>query len=404
MAENAVGCVVVSSDPILVGRATRLMADEQKGLSLVSEHTQPITEIGKPQAEEIRRSEAKLVLLDLGEDPAVGLRLAKFLAEDNRGRVFVLTGPTVAPEVLLEAMRVGAAEYLPRPVDEADLAAALMRAARRLAGHEPREGPRQGQVIEVFGAKGGVGVSTVAANLAVAFAKAGRSTALVDLDLDMGSSAVILGLRPRYSVLDVVKNLHRLDRDLLASLAETHESGLTVLASPVQPGPGETITREQVRTMLAFVRRHFEQVVVDLDRSVSPTTIGALETADDVLMVTTPDVAALNNTKRALPVIERATGDSQRVRVLVNRRRGGDVITVGDVSKTLGKDVLATLPNEEAALTESLNTGKPEVLRARSKYGRELESLVRVLGNSYSTNGKHSSGSGMLGVFRRGRK
>jgi len=401
MADNAVGCLVVSSDPVLVGRAVRLMSDEQKGLKLAAEYSQPISEIGKAQAEEIRRSEAQLVLLDLGEDPAVGLRLAKFLAEDARGRVFVLTGPTVAPEVLLEAMRVGAAEYLPRPVEEADLAAALTRAARRLSGPTEREGPQQGRITEVFGAKGGVGVSTFAANMAVAFAKSGRSTLLVDLDLDMGSSAVILGLRPRYSVLDVVKNLHRLDRDLLESLAETHDSGLIVLASPAQPGPGETVTRDQARQMLNFVRRHFDEVVVDLDRAISPVTIGALETADNVLIVTTPDVASLNNTKRALPVIERASADSKRVRIVVNRRRGSDVITTGDVSKTLGKDVLGTLPSDDAALLEALNTGNPEVLRNRSKYGRDVQSLIRALANSHSTNGKHRSG--VKGLFRRGK-
>jgi pilus assembly protein CpaE len=381
------------------------MSDEQKGLNLVGEYSQPIAEIGKPMAEEIRRLDAKLVLLDLGDDPAVGLRLAKYLAEDSRGRVFVLTGPTVAPEVLLEAMRVGAAEYLPKPIEEAELAAALTRAARRLAGPDARgEGPKQGRITEVLGAKGGVGVSTVAANLAVAIAKSGRSTILLDFDLDMGSSAVILGLRPRYSVMDVVKNLHRLDRDLLGSLAESHDSGLTVLASPGQPGPGEKITREQARSMLAFVRRHFEHVVVDLDRAISAVTIGALETADDVLLVTTPDVASLNNTKRALPVIERATGDTKRVRVIVNRRRSSDVITIADVSKALGKDVLATLPNEEAALTDSLNTGRPEVLRNRSKYGREMESMARSLTNAHSPNGSNGKGSGVMGLFRRGRK
>jgi pilus assembly protein CpaE len=379
------------------------MSDPQKGLKLAAEYSQPIAEIGKPLAEEIRRLDAQLVLLDLGDDAAVGLRLAKYLAEDGRGnRVFVLTGPTVAPEVLLEAMRLGAAEYLPKPIEEADLAAAFSRAARRLSGPESRgEGPQHGRITELLGAKGGVGVSTMAANLAVSMAKSGKSTILVDLDLDMGSSAVILGLRPRYSVLDVVKNLHRLDRDLLGSLAESHDSGVVVLASPSQPGPGEKITRDQARLLLSFVRQHFDQVVVDLDRAISPVTIGALEAADDVLVVTTPDVASLNNTKRALPVIERATADTKRVRVVVNRRSSTDVITIADVSKALGKEVLATLPNEEAALTESLNTGRPEVLRNRSKYGRELESLIRSLASAHSTNGRNGKSPSKPGLFRR---
>lgn len=404
MAENAVQCVVISSDPLLVGKAVRLMSDEQKGLNKVAEYTQPITDIGKTEAEDIRRSGAQLILLDLGDDPAVGLRLARYLAEDSRGRTFVLTGPTVSPEVLLEAMRIGAAEYLPRPVEEADLGAALARAARRLTGTEVREGQPHGRVIETFGAKGGVGVSTVAANLAVTLAKSGHSTALVDLDLDMGSSAILLGLRPRYSVLDVVKNLHRLDRDLLDSLAETHETGLTVLASPAQPGPGETITREQARTLLSFVRRQYDYVVVDLDRAISPVTIGALETADNVLVVTTPDVAALNNTKRALPVIDRATGDVNRVRIVLNRRRGSDIITTGDVRKTLDREILAALPNDEGALIDSLNAGRPEVLRHRSKYGRELQLLAGALMKTVSANGKSKGkGSRGLGKLRKGR-
>lgn len=404
MAENAVDCVVISADPMLVGKAVRLMSDEQKGLHLAAEYTQPITEIGKPAAEDIRRSGAQLILLDLGDDPAVGLRLARFLAEDSRGRTFVLTGPTVAPEVLLEAMRIGAAEYLPRPVEEADLAAALARAARRLTGGDTRESQAHGRVIEAFGAKGGVGVSTVAANLAVTLAKSGHSTVLVDLDLDMGSGAILLGLRPRYSVLDVVKNLHRLDRDLLDSLAETHETGLTVIASPAQPGPGETITREQTRAMLAFVRRQYEYVVVDLDRAISPVTIGAMETADNVLVVTTPDVASLNNTKRALPVIDRATGDVHRVRIVLNRRRGSDVITTGDVRKTLDREIIASLPNDEGALIDSLNAGRPEVLRHRSKYGRELQSLAAMLMGPHSTNGKPGGKGRGLRLFGKSRK
>jgi len=403
MAENEVDCVLVSSDPQFIGKATRLLSEGNKSLKLVAEYTQPIAEIAKPMAEQIRRSTAQLILLDLGEDPAVGLRLAKFLAEDKRSRTFILTGPTVAPEVLLEAMRIGAAEYLPKPVEDAELGAALARATRRLMGTDARDSQQHGQVTEFFGAKGGVGVSTVAANLAISLAQSGHSTALVDFDLDMGSSAVILGLRPRYSVLDVVKNLHRLDADLLRSLAETHETGLTVLASPVQPGPGETINRDQAKAMLGAMRRHFDHVIVDLDRAISPVTVGALESADDVLVVTTPDVASLNNTKRALPVIERATGDSHRVRIIVNRRRRNDVITLGDVQKALGKDVFASLSNDEVALTESLNAGKPEILRNRSKYGKELEAMSKLLLNSHSTNGKNHRKGGMLSVFRRSR-
>jgi pilus assembly protein CpaE len=404
MADSAVKCTIITADVALLGKAAHLIADSQRGLHMLAQITQPTPEIGKVQAEEIRRSGAQIILLDLGDDPSIGLRLARYLSEDQSGRVFILTGPTVAPEVLLEAMRVGASEYLPRPVEEADLAAALTRAARRISGAEAHEASHHGTILATFGAKGGVGVSTVASNIAVSLAKAGDATILVDLDLDMGSSAVMLGLRPRYSVLDVIRNLHRLDRDLLDSLVETHDSGLSVLASPSNVTP-ESVTREQARNMLQYLRRQYKYVVVDLDRSIVPATIGALETVDKALIVTTPDVASLNNTKRALPAVERAVGNRNRVQVLVNRRRGNDIITLSDIAKALGQDSVSSLPNDEEALLDSLNTGKPEVLRRKSKYGRELESLLATMISMNGTNGnsKHSGGAGLLGKFRRRR-
>jgi len=404
MADNAVKCTIITPDVALLGKAAHLIADPHRGLHMLAQITQPTNEIGKVQAEEIRRSGAQIILLDLGDDASIGLRLARYLSEDKSGRIFILTGPTVAPEVLLEAMRVGASEYLPRPVEEADLAAALTRAARRISGAEAHEASQQGTILAAFGAKGGVGVSTVASNIAVSLAKSGQSTILVDLDLDMGSAAVMLGLRPRYSVLDVIRNLHRLDRDLLDSLVESHDSGLSVLASPGNATP-DAVTREQARNMLQYLRRQYKYVVVDLDRSISPATIGALETVDKAIVVTTPDVASLNNTKRALPSVERAVGARNRVQVLVNRHRGSDIITLSDIARALGHDSVSSLPNDEEALLDSLNTGKPEVLRRRSKYGRELESLLSTMMNLNGTNGnsKHSEGAGLLGKFRRRR-
>ena len=120
-------------------------------------------------------------------------------------------------------------------------------------------------------------------------------------------------------------------------------------------------------------------------------------------MVTTPDVSALNNTKRALPAVERAVGIRNRVQVVVNRRRSNDIITLSDIAKALGHDSVSSLPNDEEALLDSLNTGKPEVLRRRSKYGRELESLISAMVslNGKNGNSKHGEGSGLFGKFRR---
>ncbi len=410
MADRLLDCAVISSDRLLVAKAARLMSDRQRGVGLVAQYTTPIADIDKAGAQQIRDSAAQVILLDLGDDPAAGLRLARFLAEDHPARTFVVTGPIVAPEVLLEAMRVGASEYLTRPIEDADLAAALTRATRRLAGAEGRDTAQPGHILAVYGAKGGVGVTTAATNLAIAISEeTQKPTALVDLDLDMGSTAVLLGLRPRYSVLDVVKNLHRLDRDLLASYAEHHASGVHVLAAPAQMSPANALSRENTRSLLQTLRRHYDCVVVDLDHALSAVTLAALESADTILVLTTPDVASLNNTKRALATLQAVAHDARRIHVVINRRRSTDVITSGDVKKTLGHDVFSTLAEESDVVTDSVNTGRPAVLRSKSKYARSVRQLSEQLLRVRSRNGKSApaedgdNASGLFARFRRDR-
>jgi len=389
MSEKLLDCVIISADRRLQLKAAGLMADSQRGLNLAAQYTTPLSDIGKAQAEEIRQTGARLILLDLGEDPNLGLRLARFLATDNPGLTFVITGPPVAPQVLLEAMRLGASEYLDRPVEDADLSAALTRAVRRVVGlHAQEQTAPQGRLTVVYGAKGGVGVTTTATNTALALHQAtGQRTLLIDLDLEMGSTALALGMHPRYSVLDVVRNLHRLDSDLLSSYIDVHDSGVGLLASPADHGSRDAITRDQARSMLQFLRRNYDQVVADVGHVMSPVTLAAFEVADTILVLTTPDVASLNNTKKALPLIAHAAVESQRIRVVLNARQGGDVIGVPDVRKALEHDVFTSLARDESVV-ESLNTGKPAVLGRKSKYARDVASLVEQLIGVHSTNGK----------------
>jgi pilus assembly protein CpaE len=394
MADKQLDCIIVSSDRLLNLKAARLMSESQRGLNLVAQHTTPIAEISKAQAEEMRASGAQIFVLDLGEDPSVGLRLARFLSEDNPNLGLILTGPAASPDVLLEAMRIGATEYLARPVDDAELAAALARATRRIIGAETREGAPLGRIVCVYSPKGGTGVTTTAVNLAVQIADSTKQrTLLVDLDLQMGGTALILGVRPRYSVLEVVRNLHRMDGDLLESFVEKHESGLTLLAAPTDVRPAEDgPTRDQIRAVLHFLRRQFDWVVLDVAHQLTPVTLAALEAADRVLLLTTPDVVSLNHSKRTLPLVERAVGDAKSVNVVVNRRQISDLISGGDVRKTLGHDVLSTLSNDDAHVPESVNAGKPVVAHRKSKYAKDVRSLAALLVEVPAANGNGRHG------------
>jgi pilus assembly protein CpaE len=406
MTDSIVACAVISPDPTFCARVRTLAGAQGRAVEIRAEITTPLTELDRGIVEQLRDSDAQMVFLDLGRDANMGLRFARYLSEASPTRVFVLTGPAANPEILLEAMRVGASEYLPAPVEDADLSAAMARALRRVGGVAAREAHEPGHVLTVFSAKGGTGVSTTAANLAVQFhATTHRSTLLLDLDLELGSSALYLGLHPRYSVLDVAKNLHRMDQNLLASFVERHDSGIHVLASPSQPSSGDLLTKDQVRSIINLLRRQYEYVVMDLARAVTPLSLGAFESSEKILLVATPDLPTLRNTKKVMPLMERALGSMDKVRLVLNRRRPTDIITPDDVKKALGRAVYWSLESDEERVGSSLNEGKPVVLEPKSRYGRDIRGLAAALAGPQATNGKPPRRS-FAGLLRRndGRK
>lgn len=392
MNEPRVPVVVVSTDPAFCQRVRVLAAQAELGVEMRDDVTAPLAELDRHTVEQLRDSDIQVVVLDLTRDLSLGLRFARHLSEASPTRTFVIAGPSANPELLLEAMRVGASEYLPLPVEDADLAAALSRALRRVGGLPTAQQPQDaGHVITLFSAKGGTGVSTAAANLAVQLNKSTEgSTVLVDLDIELGSAALYLGLHPRYSVMDVARNLHRVDRNLLASYVERHESGIHVLPSPTQLASGEQLTRDQVRAILHMLRRQYEWVVVDLARMLTPAAIGAFESSEHILLLTTPDLPSLRNTKKVLPLIDQTLGrGADRVRVVLNRKQASDVISPSDVARTLDRQVYCSLDSDDERVGASLNEGRPVVLEAKSRYARGLRTLTHRLAEPFvSSNGR----------------
>lgn len=393
---------VISTDPTLRGGVAEALEDGRLGVKLAATIPGPLSSLGRDVAEELRRASVNCVVLDLSDDPALGLRFAKFLSEEITGITFVLVGPPdVPPALLLEAMRVGATEYLKTPYEFAELSAALARAARRMgAAPAAAESTEPGRVFTFFAAKGGAGVSTAAANFAVWLRHAThQSTLLLDLDIDYGSAALLLGATPRYTFADFVRNEHRMDRNLLDSLVEHLPTGVDLLASPAQPSGGDTFTKEHIRSALTYLRRNYENIVVDLARNAAPITMTALERSDDVMLFTTPDLPSLRNTKKVLPLVQRAAGGGiNSIHVILNRTSPTDLIQRSDVRDALGLDVFWSLSSDEETVTACANEGRPVLEKPKSKYSKDLHGLVSQLVTT--TNGKSATTGGLGGLLR----
>ena len=362
-----------------------------RGVAIGAEIGTPFDRIDDAQLAALRDPVPELICLDLGDDPALGIRFAQFLSDQNPAQRIIAVGPTLVPELLLGAMRAGVTEYLQRPASPDELTTAVERVVHKLGGAAQRS-RKPGQIYTVFGAKGGAGSTTMSANLAIVLHQiTAKKTLLIDLDLELGESAVLLGTQPRFNFVDLVQNFHRLDAGLLASYIERHSSGIDLLSAPYHPDGTEQVTGDQIRRILHFLRQHYDYLLIDTPRSFSPATLAALEQADIVFIVTNVDLPSLRNIQRALPLLRRVLSQGEdKLRLVINRFDPHDTITLADVERTLGLKHYWTLSNDYEAVAASINTGKPVVLNRRSIFARDL----RALGADLSGLRAHRNGKG----------
>jgi pilus assembly protein CpaE len=371
--------------------ARQVVPGPDVGVLLGIELSVPFAEVGEQELKALRGSEPDLIVLDLEDDPELGIKFAQFIAETRPCR-FLLVGPSLSPELLLEAMRAGAADYMVKPVSPEQLSGAVGRMTARM-GRAGADRPRTPGVVYAFAsAKGGSGSTTVVTNLAISLHQlTGKKTLLVDLELELGEVALFLGVQPRFNFVDMVQNFHRMDAGLLASFIERHPSGVHLLSAPYHPDRAEAVSADQIRRIIKFLRQHYDFVLVDTSKSLSPATLAVFEQSDLVFVVTSADLPSIRNIQRGLPLIRRAlVGGEAQIRVVVNRYRGGESISIKDIERTLGLKVYSTLSNDYEAVITSVNSGTPLVLNGNSRYAKDL----RALGSQISglRNGKPGRG------------
>ena len=294
------------------------------------------------------------------------------------------TGPSLSADFAIQVIRAGAVEFLRGPVQKDDLAAAIEK-LQRLRRSSPSPA-RAGHITSLFSTKGGLGVTTLATNLAVCLAQCspGR-TILVDLDTRQSDVATFLNVQPTYSVLDALENLERLDESFLHGLLHRHPSGLLVLPGPTRIERTQ-FSGQQVQTALEIIRSHFDHVVVDLRHDFDPGTIAALEASSTILYLTSLTVSALRSGSAGLAALRHLGLNLQRVKVVVMRDGTGEDVTLKHAQEALGLPIFWRTPSDYPTVVSAINSGQPVVTAApRSKIARNLHELAGSLYRPGST-------------------
>ncbi len=375
MAPSALRAVLVDSDAGARAATRRLLVDIPT-ITLVGEYS-GLAEALLHAAS--TRPDLLVVEVDADESPAASPAVTAIeqLARKLPETAILATGHGVSAELVVRVLRAGALEFLRRPVERVDLVAALEKLARFRGSALPRN---PGRITSVFAAKGGLGATTLAINLGVSMAeRAEGKTLLVELDTRQSDIVTFLDLRPRYSILDVVENIGRMDESLLRGLLTRHASGLWVVPGPTRLERGQ-FSPEQVSGAIEVLRSYFDHVLMDLRHDFDPGTIAALEASDVILFVTSLDVAALRSGAAALAAFRHLGLDSKKIKVVVMRDGTGDDVTVRHARNTLGLPVYWRTPNDYPTVVASINAGRPVVSTSpRAKISKNLRELAETL-------------------------
>lgn len=310
-----------------------------------------------------------LVMVDMRDRPAL-LPAVAMLRRQHPTTGVVIVAAALEPSLMLDAMRAGVTEFVTVPLTAPELQAAIRRVTT------PAVPTSTGEVFAFVGAKGGVGTTTVAVNVATALAhQAGGATLLVDLHLAYGDAAVFLGTEPRFSVIDALENVHRLDKAFLSGLVAHVNAGLALLGSSDRASAAQ-VDAASVRALIDAAAQHYRYVVLDVPRS--DVMLAALEAASRIVIVANQELATVRVATRLAATLRQRYG-KDRLSVVVSRFDQLSEIGQDDVERVLGSPVAHTFPSNYRLALQALNTGRPVVLDNHNKLSAALTDFARGL-------------------------
>jgi pilus assembly protein CpaE len=329
-----------------------------------------------------------LVVVDIRGDAASGMAAIERLRASTPGLAIFVIASAPEPDLILQAMRAGANEFFPwsavdgsaaaRTGEESFHGAVRRTAARREAATASAKPPC---VTHAFlGAKGGAGTTTVAVNCGVELARlTKRPTIVVDFKTCLGEVALFLGMRPRFTVLDAIENLHRLDKDFLKELVAKHKSGLDILAGSEQFDRPNAQDAGAVEELLRVLTKTYDYVVIDGGNVINSCVAAALYAADTIFLVTNPDVPSIRNAQRLVERVRQLGAGSERIKVLLNRVSEQHLIAPKQIETALGYGIHHSFSSDYRTVSTALNSGVPLAMTNHTELAAQFDSFTRHL-------------------------
>lgn len=336
---------------------------------------------GREALQLAKETRPNVILMDINMPDMDGIQATRLIVRDLPSAQIVMVSVQQDTDYLRQAMLAGARDFLSKPPSADE----LINTIRRL-GDISRESERKqaavavetvsptgskrtgvdGKIITVFSPKGGAGCTTVATNLAIALQNENTKVALVDANIQFGSINVFLSLKSKYSLVNIGSQAEDLDENFVQNMLTAHASGIKVLLGPPTPEEAELVVGGQLRKLLEELRRQFNFVIVDLASVLREQELTALEVADRVILIATPEIPSLANTKKFFDLSEKLEYPKEKVLLILNRMDKRWGITPQSIEDSLKHPVKVQIPFDDKTVVTSINNGQPFIGTARN--------------------------------------
>jgi len=370
--------VLIADDNVDTRKNIGQMLSFDEEIVIVGEAADGVEAVQK--CEDIRPD---VVIMDINMPGLDGFSATERITTSVPGTAVVVVSVQGEKEYLRKAMLVGARDFLVKPFRSEDLIKTIKNAYKvenkRSGPNEDKDIPRKSEVITVFGAKGGVGKTTLAVNLAVLLAKRRQKVVLLDLDLQFGDISTFLNLYPRRTISELTQEGDAWDMELLESYLFPHVSGIKILPAPSRPEYAELVTPAHVQSIIKLLKDNYDYIVIDTAPFFNEINLSVLDLSAQILLVLAMDMATIKNIKISLELLG-TLQQLQKTKLILNRASEDMGITIADAEEALDFLVAGYIPSEGKIVVPALNEGIPFVLSHPSaKVSKALHEVARLV-------------------------
>ncbi len=331
-------------------------------------------------ADKLRLGDGCVALIDFDADATQAAAAASYLQQVFGTRLALIAFATESqPQLMLLAMRAGCTEFVTKPAEASAVSESFRRAEQHLANRN-MVSQASGSILALLGAKGGVGTTTLAVHLAAYLVqRCGKRVLLIDNQAQFGHVCIYLGLDgTAFHFQEVVRNVHRLDSELLRGFVATHSSGLDVLSSPDVGQAARAMHPEDVTATLEYLRSEYDFVLVDCAGRLDEVSRAVIAVSSQVYVVATPEISAVRDLSRYVDDLTEID-DGTRVKVVINRYSSQFAVSLEEIERAIRMPVAYNVPNSYIELVRSANLGVPLSPTLKNGFTTELTKWVDAL-------------------------